>query len=90
MTAEDVYTPSSLLYIARRLSRINYSSTKALVAEWLTNHEGVSVGWWEWQGARNYLFLEEHVKYLQARQIRVAGNGYPDINLTIGGIGGKD
>ena len=60
------------------------------LAEWLTNHESMSVGWWDWQGARNYLFVDGHAKYVQAEQIQAAGNDYPDINLTIGGIGGTD
>lgn len=90
MTTEDLYTLPSLPCITQKLSPVAYPSRKALVAEWLTNHESVSVGWWDWQGARNYLFVDGHVKYLQAQQIHTAGNGYPDINLTISGIGGKD
>ncbi len=90
MTTEDIYTLHSLPCLTQTLAQVKYPSNKALVAEWLTNHESISVGWWDWQGARNYLFVDGHVKYVQAQQILSAGNGYPDINLTIAGIGGKD
>ena len=90
MTTEDLYSLPSLACISQSTARVNYPSHKAVVAEWLSNHEHVSVGWWDWQGARNYLFVDGHAKYLQAQQIQTAENGYPDINLTIGGIGGKD
>ncbi len=90
MATEDLYSLPSLPCITQLLTQVKYPSYKALVAEWLTNHESVSAGWWDWQGARNYLFVDGHVKYLQAQQIQTAGNGYPDINLTIGGIDGKD
>ncbi len=90
MTTEDLYTLPSLPCITQTIGQVDYPSSKALVAEWLTNHESVLAGWWDWQGARNYLFVDGHAKYFQAQQILPAGNGYPDINLTIGGIGGKD
>ncbi len=90
MTTEDLYNLPSLLCVTQTLSQVDYPCNKALVAEWLTNHENISVGWWNWQGARNYLFVDGHVKYLRAEQIQAAGNGYPDINLTVGGISGKD
>ena len=90
MTTENLYSLPSLPCITQTLGQVKYPSNKALVAEWLTSHEDVSVGWWDWRGARNYLFVDGHVKYLSARQMRAAGNGYPDINLTTGGIGGRD
>ena len=83
MTTGDLYSPPSLPCITQTLAQVKYPSNKALVAEWLTNHESMSVGWWDWQGARNYLFVDGHVKYLQAQQICAAGNGYPDINLSL-------
>jgi prepilin-type N-terminal cleavage/methylation domain-containing protein len=34
--------------------------------------------------------LERHTAHLPGTRLNSAGNGYPDPNLTIGGIGGKD
>ena len=90
MTTEDLYNLPSPPCVTQTMAQVNYPSSKALVAEWLTNHEGVKVGWWDWQGARNYLFVDGHVKYLQAEQIQAAVNGYPDLNFTLGAIGVKD
>ena len=72
------------------MSDVAEPSRKAVVAEWLTNHEAMSEGWWSWEGARTYLFADGHVKYLQARQIRPAVNGWPDVNLTVDGVAGRD
>ena len=63
---------------------------KALVSEWLSNHESPAVGWNSWSGARNYLFADGHVVFLKAKQIKPANDGWPDINLTCDGIRGKD
>lgn len=90
MTTVDLYSPSSPPPITQRMEAVNYPAQKAMCADWLSNHQSPPLGWWSWEGARNYLFVDGHVKYLQSRQINAAGNGYPDINLTIGGLGGKD
>ena len=90
MTTADLYTPPSWPCVTQTVADVRSAANKALAAEWLTNHEHVHVGWWDWQGARNYLFVDGHVKYLEAREIRPAGNGYPDVNLTLGGLGGQD
>lgn len=63
---------------------------KALVAEWFDNHAERTNTWWSWGGARNYLFADGHVKFLPAQRIRPANDGWPDINLTAGGVGGVD
>jgi len=34
--------------------------------------------------------VDGHAKFLAAKQIQRAANGWPDINLTVGGIGGRD
>jgi prepilin-type processing-associated H-X9-DG protein len=61
-----------------------------LVAEWSANHEGLADGWWSWRGARNYLFVDGHVKYLPAGRLNPANNGFPDLNLTVNGVQGAD
>jgi prepilin-type processing-associated H-X9-DG protein len=61
-----------------------------LGGEWLSNHQAPLVGWWDWGGARNYLFVDGHVKYLRAAALRPAGNNYPDPNLTRDGVAGFD
>ncbi len=90
MTTEDLWQYDRFPCITQRESSVRYPSQKVLVTEWLTNHETVSVAWWGWQGARNYLFVDGHVRYLPASRINPAGNGFPDPNLTLGGITGKD
>lgn len=90
MTTVDLYSPSSPPPVTQRIEAVSYPAQKAMCADWLSNHQAPPLGWWSWEGARNYLFVDGHVKYLQARQINAAGTGYPDINLTVGGLGGKD
>lgn len=77
---------------AQNESAVVFPAQKALVAEWLSNHEPFAgdCGFWSWQGSANYLFADGHVKYLRRRQITPAINGLPDINLTWHGIAGKD
>ena len=69
---------------------VEYPSHKAMIAEWLSNHELPAVGWDSWSGGRNYLFADGHVQYLKAKQIKPANDSCPDINLTHDGIRGKD
>ena len=71
-------------------SAVEYPAQKALVAEWLSNHEPPRVGWDSWEGGRNYLFADGHCKYLKSAQIKPANDGWPDINLTRDGVRGKD
>lgn len=77
---------------AQSESNVLYPTQKALVAEWLSNHEPFTgdCGFWSWQGSTNYLFADGHVKYLRRRQIDPAVNSLPDINLTWNGVGGTD
>jgi prepilin-type N-terminal cleavage/methylation domain-containing protein/prepilin-type processing-associated H-X9-DG protein len=68
-------------------------SGKILIGEWLSNHSHVNDndnGWWCWQGQRNYLFADGHIRFLRATEIRAARDGLPDANLTIRGIKGTD
>ncbi|MGQ9789379.1 MAG: prepilin-type N-terminal cleavage/methylation domain-containing protein [Armatimonadota bacterium] len=77
---------------AQNESNVLFPAQKALVAEWLSNHEPFAgdCGFWSWQGSANYLFADGHVKYLRRRQIAPAVNSLPDINLTRQGLAGKD
>jgi prepilin-type N-terminal cleavage/methylation domain-containing protein/prepilin-type processing-associated H-X9-DG protein len=92
MTTADEYSPSSPPPIAQTLDAVTYPAQKALGADWMSNHQAPAsaLGWWVWTGARNYLFVDGHVKFFLSGQINAAGNGLPDINLTVGGLGGKD
>lgn len=69
---------------------VAYPSRKALVAEWTSSHSDAKVSWWSWLGARTYLFADGHVLYLDASRIKPAVDNFPDINLTVDGIRGKD
>jgi prepilin-type N-terminal cleavage/methylation domain-containing protein/prepilin-type processing-associated H-X9-DG protein len=90
MTTVDLYSPSSPPPVTQRMEAVTYPTQKAMCADWLSNHQDPPLGWWSWEGARNYLFVDGHVKYLQSRQLNAAGSGYPDINLTVGGLTGRD
>ena len=76
----------------RSSDQVAFPSSKVLVAEWLSNHQPVAndPGWWGWLGARNCLFPDGHVVYRTARSISAANDGFPDFNLTVHGIRGKD
>jgi len=90
MSTADLYQPGPFPCVSVSASTVASPSSKALVAEWTTNHEFPPVGWWDWHGARNYLFVDGHCKYLQATRISPAVNGWPDINLTLNGVAGSD
>ena len=63
-----------------------------LVGEWQSNHQRAAGdnGWWNWEGSRNYLFVDGHVEYRAAIAIRAANDNFPDPNLTHDGIRGSD
>jgi prepilin-type processing-associated H-X9-DG protein len=67
-------------------------SGKILIGEWLSNHSPIDEdnGWWCWEGARNYLFVDGRIRYLEAKEIRPARDELPDANLTVRGIKGAD
>ena len=90
MTLNDLWEYDNFPCISQAEGAVKYPDRKILAGEWLTNHEDVQVGWWSWDGARNYLFADGHAKYLPASRILTAGDGYPDPNLTVDGILGKD
>jgi len=90
MTQDDLWRWNRFPCVSQSEAAVLFPAQKGLVAEWLTNHDTVAVGWWDWRGARTYLFVDGHVKYLRATQIRPAGDGFPDLNLTADGIAGRD
>jgi prepilin-type N-terminal cleavage/methylation domain-containing protein/prepilin-type processing-associated H-X9-DG protein len=90
MSTEDLWKYDRFPCISQQESMVESPGEKVLAAEWLTNHTSPKVGWWDWRGARNYLFADGHVRYLQAGKIHPAGNGFPDPNLTKDGIAGND
>jgi len=77
----------------QQLSNVRTPSSKIIIGEWLSNHQDTEEedgGWWCWQGGRNYLFADGRVAFVMAEDIREANDGYPDANLTKGGIKGWD
>ena len=61
-----------------------------MAAEWLSAHAKVQVGWWDWRGERLYTFVDGHLSNLAAARIRPAVDNFPDINLTVDGLSGRD
>jgi prepilin-type processing-associated H-X9-DG protein len=78
--------------VRQRADSVATPSAKILTGEWASNHARVDKenGWWNWQGARNFLFPDGHVSLLKAEQINAARDGLPDANVTINGIKGSD
>ena len=78
--------------VPQRSVNVARPSGKILIGEWLSNHSAIDrdSGWWCWQGSRNYVFVDGHVRLLDAKQIRPARDGLPDANLTIRGVKGID
>jgi prepilin-type N-terminal cleavage/methylation domain-containing protein/prepilin-type processing-associated H-X9-DG protein len=88
--AQDAFS-SALPPISQPLAAVQFPGAKAVVAEWLSNHEAPrTADWWSWEGARTLLFVDGHVRYLRARRIRPAANGLPDLNVTVDGVAGRD
>jgi prepilin-type N-terminal cleavage/methylation domain-containing protein len=85
---------------------VTYPANKALVAEWFNSHDHTGspgpVRFWgtlagprtpgadRWSGGRVLLFADGHAKFLPARRLTPSPDDCPDINLTPGGLGGKD
>jgi prepilin-type processing-associated H-X9-DG protein len=92
MTLANLWDPSNQgpPCTSQTISEVTYPSKKAIIADWNSNHSDDRVDWWHWEGSRNYLFVDGHVRYLRAKQIKPAGNDLPDINLTIDGLRGRD
>lgn len=89
-----------------KTTHVRHASKKVMVAEYWTLHsDNPRVGWYDgpetgsdpWSGARNYLFADGHVRYIETKRIRPADSptasrprSLPDINLTADGIAGRD
>lgn len=89
----DTYGPTSKPSEPQRCSNVAKPSGKVLVGEWLSSHartDKADAGWWCWQGSRNYLFVDGQVRFIKAKDIRKARDGFPNPNLTFGGIKGFD
>ncbi len=71
---------------------VEFPSSKVLIAEWLSNHKKTQgdESWWCWEGSRNLLFVDGHVEFRAAGDIHPANDGFPDFNLTVDGIRGRD
>jgi len=77
--------------VTQPLAAVEFPAAKALAGEWLSNHAIPNqADWWHCEGARNYVFVDGHVRYLRAQQIHPAVDGLPDVNLTKDGVSGKD
>lgn len=78
--------------IPQRADAVANPAAKILIGEWTSSHVPIETeqGWWNWQGARNFLFADGHVVFLKAERILPARDGLPDANLTIHGIKGRD
>ncbi|MFW6066550.1 MAG: DUF1559 domain-containing protein [Planctomycetota bacterium] len=78
--------------VAQSSAHVAYPSRKIMVGEWLSNHEPFAEdpGWWSWEGRRNMLFADGGLELIDASDIAEARDGYPDPNLTVHGIEGKD
>jgi prepilin-type processing-associated H-X9-DG protein/prepilin-type N-terminal cleavage/methylation domain-containing protein len=79
---------------AQKPTNVTKPACKIIIGEWMSNHKPVAnyndSGWWCRLGARNFLFADGHVRFIDANDIRPARDGYPNPNLTINGIRGID
>lgn len=83
---------------------VAFPSQKGLIGEWYNSHqsEGQRIGYWgtlvsldvpgpdRWQGARVVALADGHAKFIQARRMTPSAQDCPDIDLTPGGLNGKD
>jgi prepilin-type N-terminal cleavage/methylation domain-containing protein/prepilin-type processing-associated H-X9-DG protein len=90
MTQSSLYQANPFTCVSRRVSDALHPSQKGLVAEWLSAHSEQKVSWWDWRGSRQYGFVDGHVEYLSASKINAAVDNFPDINLTVNGLSGRD
>ena len=76
------------------LAQVSFPAQKVLVGEWINSHDGLPAkGWWtpNLASSRDYLFADGHVKYLRASALVGSySDGYPDPNVTLGGLAGRD
>ena len=81
------------------LAQVASPARKVLAGEWQDNHDGLNAGgWWtaDPRSARDYLLADGHVKYVPAWVLVHAqepgryADGFPDPNVTPGGLSGAD
>jgi prepilin-type N-terminal cleavage/methylation domain-containing protein len=90
MTLTGLYQNNPFLCASRKAGDARFPAQKGMAAEWLSAHAKVQVGWWDWRAEREYVFVDGHVSYLAAGRIRPAVDSFPDINLTVDGLSGRD
>jgi prepilin-type N-terminal cleavage/methylation domain-containing protein/prepilin-type processing-associated H-X9-DG protein len=91
-SVEDTYS-NPQQSIGQKRTSVARPNDKIMVGEWFSVHqrvEGEDKGWWCWKGRRNYLFADGSVEFIEATDIAEAMDGYPNPNLTVGGIKGSD
>jgi prepilin-type N-terminal cleavage/methylation domain-containing protein/prepilin-type processing-associated H-X9-DG protein len=80
--------------IPQKTVSVAKAAEKIILGEWLSNHQRTDDvkddGWWCLAGRRNFLFVDGHVQFLKAEEIRTANDGNPNPNLTKNGIRGID
>ncbi len=78
--------------VPQKESQVEYPGGKILAGEWTSNHQPFAGdnGWWNWKGRRNFLTAAGEVRYTEAGEILPARDGFPDANLTVDGISGRD
>ena len=82
MTTAQLYTPPGLPCVAVKQSMVVNSTKKAMIADWATTHSGTKFTWWKWDGERNYLFADGHIRYLAAKKIHPAVSPNPSVTRT--------
>ncbi|HSV73162.1 MAG TPA: type II secretion system protein [Chthonomonadales bacterium] len=90
MTTAQLFSFPTPPCVSQSAAAVVWPTHKVAFAEWLSNHSPQKVGWWSWDGSRNYLFVDGHARFLAARRINRAVNGWPDVNLTVDGVAGRD
>jgi prepilin-type N-terminal cleavage/methylation domain-containing protein/prepilin-type processing-associated H-X9-DG protein len=99
-------SPPTLTTQTQTEAAVAFPSDKILVAEWLNSHQyGPSgrIGFWgsnykapqtpgidRWQGARNYVLVDGHVRFVQAHNLIPSADDCPDPDLTPNGLAGRD
>ena len=85
------------VFAPQTLAQVSFPAQKVLVGEWDDNHDGLHAvgGWWmtNLTSSRDYLFADGHVKSLRASALagwQTYADGYPDPNVTPGGLSGRD
>jgi prepilin-type N-terminal cleavage/methylation domain-containing protein len=90
MTLANLYQSNPFPCGSRKATDARFPAQKGMAAEWLSAHAKVQVGWWDWRAERLYAFVDGHVSNLAATRIRPAVDNFPDINLTVDGLSGRD